>query len=113
MSTVPVLTALALLSSQPANAPEGTWETISSASPQFSVAMPVRPKTLERTVQSPYGPVEQSVYYAKVDGIFFSAQALRMPEAAIRGAPEAVLDRECRDAVRSGGGKVVRQETLK
>src|SRR5437868_6311607 len=113
MLTVPVLTALALLSFPPANASEDSWETISSTSPQFSVAMPIRPKTLEQTVQSPQGPIKLSVYYVKVDGVFFSAQVMRLPEAALRGAPEAVLDRECQGTVRSNGGKVVRQETLK
>lgn len=113
MLAIPLVATLALLSFQPANAAEDPWETITSESPPFSVAMPVRPKTLKQTVQTVKGPVEQSVLYAKVDGVLFTSQVLKLPEAALEGGPDAVLDRECRDFVRSNGGKVVYQKTLK
>ena len=101
-----------LIHAQAPGAAAPQWDETTSKDEAFTFAMPGAVKTLNQTVQTPNGPVEQAVYYLKSNGALYTVQGIGLANAIPENAKQAALDRERDDYVSNNGGKLVKQAPI-
>jgi hypothetical protein len=88
------------------------WSETTSNDGKFTFAMPGKAKALNQTVPSPNGPIEQTVYYLKLDGALYTVQGIALADEIPENVKQAALDRERDEYVRNYGGKQLKLERV-
>ena len=104
---------LAALLWLPSQAPAADpWRKVEPKSGDFAAEMPVSPQVTNRTVPNPQGPLELTVYHARVDGALYTLQTYRLPQPIPEADRLARLDHDCQVYIAANKGKLVRQERI-
>ena len=106
------LVSLLLLGFQATDPLPASWKVFSPKGSGFRVQLPDRPKESERTVETPEGAVNISMYSIERDGVAFLVTCFEPPAVAVAGNPKAVLD-EARDAgVKNANGSLEEEKEI-
>jgi hypothetical protein len=112
MTMFTTITALSVLAFQAPDPLLEGWKDFSPKGVHFRVKMPDLPKESARTVETPKGTVNLSLYVVEKNGVGYVVVRSVLPPAAVAGSPKTVLDEARDDGVKNSGGTLKEEKEI-